>query len=452
MTLGQAMTKGDPLLWQLLLQFALIMINAVFACAEIALLSINDNKLEKFAATGDRKAKRLLSLTREPAKFLATIQVGITLAGFLGSAFAADNFAEKLTVQLVAAGVKIPPATIGVISVVIITIILSFFTLVLGELVPKRIAMAKADSLAFAMSALIVFISRVFAPVVWLLTKATNAILIILRIDPNAGDTEITEEEIRMMIDMGSARGTINPSEKEILHNVFEFGDRNAGELMTHRRYVALLHLNDGDDEWEKTIIENRHSYYPVCGKSPDEVTGVLNAKDYLGLKQRDRETVLARTVRPAQFVPITVKADVLFKNMKKKRNHFAVVLDEYGSMNGIVTMNDLLEELVGDLEDDNTAPPERPLIESTGPGTWRINGAASLDKVAQETGQALPVDQYDTFAGFVFSLLGHIPADGQTAEIEGHGLKIKILEIREHRLEKASVCLSEKTEEDGAE
>ncbi|GHU71862.1 hemolysin [Spirochaetia bacterium] len=445
------MSNGDPLLWQLLLQFILIMVNAVFACAEIALLSINDNKLEKLAAAGNKKAKRLLALTKEPAKFLATIQVGITLAGFLGSAFAADNFSGKLTRHLVSTGIKIPAATIDAISVVIITIILSFFTLVLGELVPKRIAMKKADSLAFAMSALIVFISKIFAPVVWLLTKSTNGILMILRIDPNTDDTEITEEEIRMMIDMGSARGTINLSEKEIIHNVFEFDDRSVGEIMTHRRYVTLLNLDDSEAEWEKTIIENRHSFYPVCNKDPDDIAGVLRSDSYFRLQSRDRKTVLARAVRPAQFVPITVKADVLFKNMKKNRSHFAVVLDEYGSMNGIVTMNDLLEELVGDLEDDNTAPPDKPLIESTGIGEWRMNGAVSLDKVVQETGLPLPVDQYDTFAGFVFSLLGHIPADGQTAEIEGHGLKVKILEIREHRLEKALVCLSEKpTEDDG--
>ncbi|GHV52832.1 hemolysin [Spirochaetia bacterium] len=446
------MMNGDPLLWQLLLQFILIMVNAVFACAEIALLSINDNKLEKLAAGGDKKAKRLLSLTKQPAKFLATIQVGITLAGFLGSAFAADNFSEKLTAWIISLGVKINPATMGAISVVIITIILSFFTLVLGELVPKRIAMKKADSLAFAMSALIVFISKVFAPVVWLLTKSTNSILMILRIDPNTDDTEITEEEIRMMIDMGSAKGTINPSEKEIIHNVFEFDDRNAGEIMTHRRYVTLLNLDDSDAEWEKTIIENRHSFYPVCNKNPDDIAGVLRSDSYFRLQSRDRKTVLARAVRPAQFIPITLKANVLFRNMKKNRNHFAVVLDEYGSMNGIVTMNDLLEELVGDLEDDNTAPPDKPLIESTGSGEWQMNGAVSLDKVAQETGLTLPVDQYDTFAGFVFSLLGQIPADGQTAEIEGHGLQIKILEIREHRLEKALVCLSERSAEDDAD
>jgi putative hemolysin len=437
------MEKGDPLLWQLLLQLLLIMINAVFACAEIALISTNTTKLEKLSGAGDKRAKRLLGLTRQPARFLATIQVGITLAGFLGSAFAADNFAEKLTRFAVSRGLRIPLATINTVSVITITLILSFFTLVLGELVPKRIAMKKADTLAFAMSGLILFISRVFAPLVSLLTCSTNSILRLLRIDPDTEDSDITEEEIRLMIDMGSAKGTIKANEQEIIHNVFEFDDKSVAEIMTHRRYVTFLNLEDGDGEWEETIIRNRHHFYPVCDGESDNIKGVLNTSDYFRLKDRDRETVLAQAVQGAHLVPRTVKANILFGKMKKDRNHFAVVVDEYGSMNGVVTMKDLLELLVGNLGDDQSAPPERPPIESAGPGIWRISGAASLDRVARETGRPLPVDQYDTFSGFVFSLLGHIPADGQQAETEGFGLKIAVRQIREHRLEEALVSLA---------
>jgi putative hemolysin len=434
------MDNEDPLLWQLLLQLLLILTNAVFACAEIALISLNENKLEKLSASGNKKAKRLLALTREPAKFLAVIQVGITLAGFLGSAFAADNFSGKLTVWLIAQGVKIPASTLANISLVSITIILSFFTLVLGELVPKRIAMAKADALAFAMTGFILFISRVFAPVVWLLTKSTNGILRVLGIDPEAVDSTLTEEEIRLMIDMGSARGIIKTAEKEILHNVFEFDNKTAGEVMTHRRDADLLWLEDPDETWEKTIIESRRSYYPVCGKSSDDIAGILSARDYLCLKDRARDTVMQKAVHPPQLVPISVKIDALLRRMKKNRDHFAVVLDEHGVMMGIVTMNDLLEELVGDLENDNTVPLEQPLIESCGNGTWKVNGSAALDKVARELDVSLPLEKYETFSGFVFSLLGHIPEDGQEAELEAFGLKIKILDVREHRLEKALV------------
>jgi putative hemolysin len=433
------MDNGDPFLWPLLLQVLLIFINAVFACAEIALISLNENKLEKLSSSGDKKAKRLLALTREPAKFLATIQVGITLAGFMGSAFAADNFSGVVTRALIAAGVTISPKTLDHISVVAITLILSFFTLVLGELVPKRVAMKKADALAFAMSSFIFFISKAFAPVVWLLSKSTNGLLRLLGINPDAEDSGVTEEEIRLMIDMGNAHGIIKTGEKEIIHNVFEFDDKTAGEVMTHRRDVILLRLEDSDGEWERTIIENRHSYYPVCGKSSDDISGILKSRNYLCLKERSRANVLAHAVRPALFVPLSVKTNVLFRKMKKIRNHFAVVLDEHGSMMGIVTMNDLLEELVGDLEDDNTVPPDRPLIEKAG-SVWYINGAAPLEKVARELETELPVDKYETFAGFVFSLLGQVPEDGSRPELEACGLTIKVLDVGEHRLERALV------------
>ncbi|AEF81001.1 hemolysin family protein [Leadbettera azotonutricia] len=434
------MDKGEPFLWPLLLQFLLILVNAVFACAEIALISLNENKLEKLSSSGNKKAKRLLSLTREPAKFLATIQVGITLAGFLGSAFAADNFSGRLTKAFIELGVTIPPNTLAHISLVAITLILSFLTLVLGELAPKRIAMKNADTLAFAMSGLIIFISKAFAPLVWLLTKSTNGFLRLIGIDPKTEDSGITEEEIRLMIDMGSAKGIIPKGEKELIHNVFEFDNKTAGEVMTHRRDAVLLRLEDSDAEWENTIIANRHSYYPVCDKNPDNITGILNTRDYLSLKDRSRETVLAKALRQAWFIPLTVKTDILFRRMKKNRNHFTVVVDEHGSMMGIVTMSDLLEEIVGDLEDDSSVPPDQPLITIAAANTWYINGAAQLDKVARDLDIILPLEKYDTFAGFVFSLLGQIPEDGSEAELDAFGLKIKILEVREHRLEKALV------------
>jgi putative hemolysin len=242
------------------------------------------------------------------------------------------------------------------------------------------------------------------------------------------------------MIDMGSAKGTIKAGEKEILHNVFEFDNKTAGEVMTHRRDTTLLWLEDSDEEWEKIIQENRHSFYPICGETSDDIKGILGARDYLGLKERSRDTVMAQAVKPAWLIPLSVRTDVLFRRMKKGRNHFAVVLDEHGGMMGIVTMNDLLEELVGDLEDDSDAPPIMPLIAKKGPNVWMINGSVSLDRVVRELEVPLPVDKYETFAGFVFSLLGEIPEDGRQASLEACGLSIKLLEIRDHRLERAEV------------
>ena len=443
------MSSGDPLLWQLLLLLVLVLISGFFSCAEISIIALDKNKLEKNTGAGSktktcRQAKRILALTREPSKFLATIQVGSIVAGFLASAFAASNISGKLTGWLISLGMKIPARTVSTVSMVIITIILAFVQMVLGELVPKRIAMKKADLLAYPLSGIILVISRIFAPAVWLLTKSTNGILRLLGINPEADAHAVTEEEIRLLIDVGSAKGTIKDGEKEILHNVFEFDNKSAGEVMTHRRDTALLWLEESDSEWEKTILENRHSFYPVCGESPDDIVGALSSREYLSLKDRRRETVMARAINPVQFVPTSVRTNVLFRRMKKNRNHFAVVLDERGGLMGVITMKDLLEELVGSLDDDSSSPEEQPLIvklkEKTGQEAWELSGAVSLDKAAGELGISLPLERYETFAGFVFSLLGEIPEDGCQTELEIPGLKIKILDMRERRLERVLV------------
>ena len=452
------MDNVDPLVWQLLLLFCLVLINSFFTCAEIALISVNKGKLEKLCAQGNRQAKRIVALTSQPAKFIATVQVVITLAGFLSSAFAADSFSGRLTNWLVSMGTTIHPSTLATVSLITITVTLSYFTLVLGELLPKRIALKKADTLAFAIAGVVVFVSRMFAPAVWLLTKSTNGLLRLIGINPEADAYVVTEEEIRLMIDVGSASGSIKDGEKEILHNVFEFDRKTAGEVMTHRRNTVTLRLEDSDEEWERIIIENNHDSFPVYGKDQDDIAGVLKSRDYLCLKDRNREAVMAKAVTPAQLVPNTVRTDVLFHRMKKNRNHFAVVLDEHGSMMGVVTIKDLLEELVGSLNDNSSGPPELPLIKKLRQGkngneeAWIVNGALPLAKAAEEFGVRLPEDRYDTFAGFVFSLLGRIPEDGSREELEEGELKIQILQIREHRLEKARVTRTKRTSEDNAD
>lgn len=439
--------NDNALIWQLLLQIILIALNAVFACAEIAVISFNDAKLEKLAEQGDKRAVRLSKLTSQPARFLATIQVAITLAGFLGSAFAADNFSDLLTENLSGLGLPIAKSTLNTISVIIITIILSYFTLIFGELVPKRVAMKKAESMALGISGTVSFISKLFAPIVWLLTVSTNALLRLFGIDPNSEDDEVTEEEIRMMVDVGSEKGVIDEEEKEIIQNVFEFDDTTAGEIATHRTDIALLWTDETMEQWAETIHDARHSRYPVCDESVDNVVGVLNAKDYFRLDDKSRENVMANAVKPAYFVPEGVKADILFRRMKQRKSQFAVVLDEHGGMNGIITINDLVEQLVGeldDVEDDDKTVQE---IVKTDSGTWKILGSAGLEDVARALDVTLPVDEYETFGGFVFGYLGTIPADGSRLEIDACGLHIKVLEIREHRMERALVCINESDE-----
>lgn len=433
---------NNSILFMLLLQAVLIALNAVFACAEIAVISINDSKLAKLAAGGDKRAVRLARLTSQPARFLATIQVAITLSGFLGSAFAAENFSDRLVAWVLSLGVKVPAATLDAISVILITLVLSYFTLIFGELVPKRVAMRKAEALALGMSALITGISKLFAPIVWVLTASTNAILRLLGIDPNADDDAVSEEEIRMMVDVGSEKGAIDHEEKEFIQNVFEFDDLTAGDIATHRTELSMLWMEESMQAWKTTIHNSRHNLYPVCEGTADNVVGILNAKDYFRLEDKSREAVLEAAVKPAYFVPDCVKADVLFRNMKHSHTTLAVVLDEYGGMTGIVTINDLVEQLVGDLGDDEPAGNEAPLIEALDSRTWKIRGDAQLDAVSKALGVEIPSDEYDTFNGLVFGALGAIPQDGSTVELETAGLSIRVTEIRSHHVESALVCL----------
>ncbi|MBR5314826.1 MAG: HlyC/CorC family transporter, partial [Clostridia bacterium] len=399
----------------LLIQVLLVALNAIFASAEIAILSVNETKLAKLASEGNKRAKRLLKLTEQPARFLATIQVAITLAGFLGSAFAADHFSEPIVNWLVGLGVKIPVATLDTIAVIFITLVLSYFTLVFGELVPKRIAMKKAEKLALAFSGLITFMSSIFKPVVWFLTISNNAVLRLLGIDPNEEDEQASEEEIILMVDASAESGTIDHEEKELIQNVFEFDDLTAGEIATHRTDVDLLWLEESMEEWAETIHKSRHTLYPVCEDSADNVIGILNAKDYFRLDNKIREVVMDEAVRPAYFVPENIKADVLFRNMKKSGNTLAVVLDEYGGMVGIVTTNDLVECIVGDLgedESDNTG--DEPKMKKINDDIWEITGNIELDDIEKEIGIELDRGEFDTFTGLVFGTLGIIPDEGE--------------------------------------
>lgn len=431
---------ADPILWQLLLQFALILLNAVFSLAEIAIITMNDNKMAKLTAEGDKRATRLTNLTKSPARFLATIQVGITFAGFLASAFAADNFSDRIVAGLISAGVSVSESTLNTISVILITLILSYFTLVLGELVPKRIGMRNAEKMALGLSGFVTGISKIFAPIVWLLSVSTNGILRLIGIDPFAEDEVVTEEEIRMMVDAGSERGAIDESEKEIIQNVFEFDDKTAEEIMTHRTDVVLLWLDESNDVWEATINESRFSMFPVCSESVDDVIGVLSVKDYFRTNDRSRDNIMKTCIKPAYFVPDSVFADVLFRNMQKSRNHFAIVLDEYGGMSGIITMNDLLEQLVGDLEDDANVPEDPPLFEQIEKNKWLVHGSMPLDDLSKAIGVKLPDEDYDTFGGFVFGLIGTVPEDGSTPELEECGIHVQVETIIDHRLEQAIV------------
>ncbi len=428
----------------LFLQIVLIALNAVFASAEIAVLSINEAKLERMANEGNGKARRLFRLTREPAKFLATIQVAITLSGFLGSAFAADNFSEPLVEWVLGLGIDLPRATLDAIAVILITLILSYFTLIFGELVPKRLAMKKSEQVAMGISGLVSGISVIFKPIVWFLSVSTNVVLRLCGIDPHEAEDQVSEEEIRMMVDVGSEKGTIDHHEKEIIQNVFEFNDITAEDIATHRTDLAILWLEDDDQAWADTIHQSRFTRYPVCGDTADDVMGILNAKDYFRLEDRSRETVMAQAVHPAYFVPETINADVLFRNMRNSRNSVAVVMDEHGGLVGIVTMHDLIEELLGDLEEEPSQQDEpQPTIRQVSDNSWALTGNVELDDLEEATGLQLKHDEFDTFTGLVFDALGAIPADGEVSlTLELPQMQVRIQRIRGHQIDQAIITV----------
>jgi len=413
----------------ILLQVVLIGLNAIFASAEIAVISMNDNKLQKMAKEGDGRAKRLVTLTEQPTIFLSTIQVAITLAGLLGSAFAAENFAGALVAAIEGTGIGIPAAVLETLAVFIITLILAYFNLVFGELVPKRVGMKKAEGLALGMSGMLTVVSRFFAPLVWLLTVSTNGILKLLGIDPEDEDEVVSEEEIYMMLEVGAEKGTIDREETEWIRNVFAFDDTAVEEVCTHRVDVTALGLEESDAEWKETILQSRFTYYPVYGEDQDDIVGVLNTKDYFRLEEKSRENILAKAVEKPYYVPETMKADVLFHNMKKEKKHFAVVLDEYGGLSGVISMHDLMELLVGDFDEE-----EREIV-PVSENTWRISGSASLDDVAEELKVKLPVEEYDTFGGYIFGELGKIPDDGSKFLLEASGMKIQVEKVENHRI-----------------
>ena len=426
----------------LVVQIILIILNAIFASAEIAVLSMNETKLERMAEQGNGRAKRLVRLTQEPARFLATIQVAITLSGFLGSAFAADNFSEPLVDWVIGMGVNIPRSTLDTIAVILITLILSYFTLVFGELVPKRIAMKKSEELAMGISGLVTGISILFKPIVSFLSLSTNIVLKICGIDPNEAEDQVGEEEIRMLVDSGSEKGTIDHQEKEFIQNVFEFNDIMAGTIATHRTDVTILWMSDDVKEWDETIHNTRHTLYPVCGDSIDHVIGILNAKDYFRLKEKSKDMVIDSAISAPYFVMETTKADVLFKNMKQSKQSMAIVLDEYGGVVGIVTLFDLLEEIVGDLNDiEPISSEEETVIIRISDNKWEVKGNIRLSDIEDAIGGTFTAEDCDTFTGFVFQKFGMVPKDGDTKiELEIENMHIIIDKIKEHQVEHAII------------
>lgn len=431
----------DPIGGQLLIQFILILINAFFAATEIAVISLNDNKVRKQAEEGDKKAAVMLKLAESPNDFLSTIQVCITLSGFLASALAADHFASRLSQALYGAGFTVfSLETLGTLCLIFITLVLSYFTLVLGELTPKRIAMQYPDKVARFSSNVIIVVQKIFRPIVWLLSASTNLMLRLFRIDPNAANEQVTEEEIRMMVDIGGESGTIQQDERTMIENIFEFNNTTAESVMIHRMDVVTIQVDETFDEILQTIRESGLSRFPVYDEDVDDIVGVLNTRDFLLNAQSKPPKTLRDLLRPAYLVPETVQADALFRDMQTRKVHMAIVVDEYGGMSGIVTMEDLLEEIVGNIYDEFD-PAEEVEVVAINDNLWRCDGAVDLETLSKALDIELPLDEeYDTLGGMVFSCFTTIPEDGSTPVVEVNGLHIQVEKICEHRIDTALV------------
>ena len=426
-----------------ILLIILIGVNAAFAAAEIAVISMNDTKLKKMADGGDKRAARLIFLTEQPAKFLSTIQVAITLASLMQSAFAAENFAGPLVKWLINMGVNVPEDALKTVSIMVITVVLAYFTLVFGELVPKRVAMKKTEGIALGMSGVLYWVAKICAPVVWFLTLSTNLCLRVLGINPKEEDSAVTEEEIRMMLAEGKEKGTIPSDENELIQNVFEFNDITAEELCTHRRDVIALSAEDDIEEWNETICNSRHNLYPVCGENLDDIIGVLDTKNYFRSENMSKEYILENVVEKVMLVPESMKANSLFKKMQTSRDYFAVVIDEYGGMSGIITLHDLIESLFGEISEKED-PDTDSKIQQISDKVWTIHGAADLEDVAEILGVHMPIDEYDTFNGFVCGILDRIPEEGEKLTYEWKSLQITIHDVKNHIVQQTTVEIKE--------
>lgn len=422
--------ESDSILPQLLLQLVLIAVNALFAATEIAVISLNETKVRRMAEGGDRKAAKMLRMVTEPTGFLSTIQICITLAGFLGSAFAADNFSDKLVNWLIndceVSGVS--PSALDTISVIIITLVLSYFTLVLGELVPKRIAMKRSESIARAVSGLMIAMTAALRPIIWLLTVSTNGVLRLCGIDPEDNAEEVSEEEIIMMLDEGEEAGSIESGEKELIKNVFSLNDTTAEDVMVHRSQVAFLKRDDARTTLLNEIAESGYSRFPVYGENIDDIVGILYAKTYLTAQSRGERCEMKDFLMPPRFVHASTHINRILLDMQREHAHMAVVVDDYGGVIGIITLEDILEELVGEIWDESDEVIEN--IRERSDGSYDINGSTWLSDMCESIGCSID-SEADTVGGWVTEMLGGIPESGESFECGGMHVTVESTDKR---------------------
>ena len=424
---------GSPL--PIVIILILLAFSAFFSASETAFTSFNRTKMKNLAAEGNKRAASAMKLAENYDKFLSTILIGNNLVNIALSSFATIWFVDLLK-----------NTSVHNYSAAISTAVITVLVLIFGEISPKSLAKDHAEGFAMGVVHFLRFLVFILTPVnslfmLWkkLLTKVFKA---------KAVDT-VTEGEVLTLIDEAHEDGSIDEYNKELIENIFDFDDLCAGEIATHRTELTLLNIADSDEEWAEIINNSRFSRYPICGETIDDIVGILDARDYLRLEDISRENVMATVVSPPYFVPETVKADVLFKNMREHKEALAVVLDEYGGLFGIVTMTDLVECLVGEFTEPVNDEEEIEEVEVLGEGAWRIAGSASITEVEETTGIKFEDSESDTVSGFVLGLYGSVPEDGSSFEVSTDTLNIQIEEIKDHRVGTAIITLKPEDSED---
>lgn len=416
----------------------LILINAFFASAEIAFISLNDAKIDIQAKEGNKKAKKIQNMLKNPSKFLATIQIGVTLAGFLSSAFASDTFADKLAPILNTWLPSVSISTWKSISIIIITIILSYFTLVFGELVPKRIAMKYYEKVSFASIGVIKTISVITAPFVKFLTFSTNIVSKLFGVTGEEEDN-VTEEEIRMMVDVGEEKGTIKEEEKEMINNVFEFNDKFASEIMVPRNKIFALDIDMTIAEViEKLSEDMRYSRIPVYDENMDNIKGIIYIKDLL-ISNKNKNSKIKSLVKEAYFVSETKRVNELFQELRKDKKQIAIVLDEYGGTAGMVTMEDILEEIVGEIYDEYDKETDK--FKKIDNNTFLFDASIALYDVEKFLDIDIDEEDVDTLGGYLIKKLDRIPKDGEKPIVETEKVTYKIEKVKDRKILKVKAC-----------
>jgi len=445
----------DPgsLIFSIVLLFVLILVNAFFAMSEMAIVSLNDNMIDKLAEEGHKKAKKIKKLTENPSNFLSTIQIGVTLAGFLTSASASTTFAQMLTQAILSISPELQKFDdlISGASVVVITVIMSYFSLVLGELAPKRMAMQKPEMIAYKVVDVLLVVKRVCTPFVKILSLSTNAVVRLFGFDPNANEEVVTEEEIRMMVDVGQEKGVIEDIQKEMINNIFEFDDIDVTDIMTHRTDMIAVEDTDTLRDVVELSIEHGYSRIPVFHEDQDNIIGIIYIKDLLkyvseSLPENQKP---GDVMREAYYVPFSKNCGELFSEMTEKRVQMAVVVDEYGGTAGIVTMEDLVEAIMGNIRDEYDDEEEEIAVVSE--NIFTVDGTTYIEEVNELIGDIIPEGDYDTLGGFIISLLGFLPKDGDMNEVEFENVKFTILNVEERRIGKVrlEIMPTEKMDEE---